>query len=350
MINTVRSKILVVDDEPANLNLMRQILKDNYDLTFAKSGSDAISNMNKQVPDLILLDVMMPGMDGYEVCERIKADPRLSDIPVIFCTAMSDEGDEIRGFKVGASDYVTKPVRPAVVLARVQTHLALADQQRATREEVKIANHELLESRLKTLLMLGKAAEFKDNDTGLHVVRMSHYCKILAVASGWNQESCDVLINAAPMHDIGKISTPDDILKKPGPLSASEMVIMRQHCEAGAKIISEAKSETPLFKMALEIALNHHEKWDGSGYPNGLSAEAIPLSARVVAIADVFDALTSQRPYKLPWPLDKAFAYLQESAGTHFDPDLVEVFLGLKQEISEIQLRWAEPTVSASNN
>jgi putative two-component system response regulator len=350
MINTVRQKILVVDDEPANLNLMRQILKNNYDLAFAKSGEDAISNMDKQIPDLILLDVMMPGMDGYEVCERIKADPRLSHVPVIFCTAMSEEGDEIRGFKVGASDYVTKPVRPAVVLARVETHLTLADQQRATREEVKIANQELLDSRLKTLLMLGKAAEFKDNDTGLHVVRMSLYCKILAVASGWNDESCDVLINAAPMHDIGKISTPDDILKKPGPLTPSELVIMRQHSEAGAQIIKEAKSDTPMFKMALDIALHHHEKWDGSGYPLGLSGNDIPLSARVVAIADVFDALTSQRPYKSAWPLDKAFEYLKENAGTHFDPGLVGIFLDLKEEISDIQLLWSEPLAAPENN
>jgi len=173
MTETTRAKILVVDDEPANLNLMRQILKNDYDLAFAKSGADAFSNLQKQVPDLVLLDVMMPGMDGYEVCEKLKADPRLSDVPVIFCTAMTEEGDEVRGFKLGAADYLTKPVRPAVVLARVRTHLALADQHRATREEVRRAHKDLLESRLNALLMLGKAAEFKDNDTGLHVVRMS---------------------------------------------------------------------------------------------------------------------------------------------------------------------------------
>lgn len=343
MTNTTRSKILVVDDEPANLNLMRQILKGDYDLSFAKSGADAFANLQKQVPDLILLDVMMPGMDGYEVCQKIKADPRTSHVPVIFCTAMSEEGDEIRGFKLGASDYVTKPVRPAVVLARVQTHLKLADQHRATREEVLLAHQDLRESRLKALLMLGKAAEFKDNDTGLHVVRMSYYSHMLAVASGWNDDACEVLLNAAPMHDVGKISTPDSILKKPGPLDAQEMAIMRQHCESGSQIIGQAQSDTPLFNMAREIALCHHEKWDGSGYPNGLAGEAIPIAARVVAIADVFDALTSQRPYKAPWPMEKTFAFLEDNAGTHFDPQLIKIFVGLKEEIAEVQQRWAEP-------
>jgi putative two-component system response regulator len=184
MSSTSRSKILVVDDEPANLNLMRQILKNDYDLAFAKSGVDALANIQKQIPDLILLDVMMPGMDGHEACQKIKADPRANAVPVIFCTAMTDEQDEVRGFKLGASDYLTKPVRPAVVLARVRTHLELADQHRATQEEVRIAHKDLIDSRLKTLLMLGKAAEFKDNDTGLHVVRMSKYSYMLAKASG----------------------------------------------------------------------------------------------------------------------------------------------------------------------
>ena len=343
MSSTSRSKILVVDDEPANLNLMRQILKNDYDLAFAKSGVDALANIQKQIPDLILLDVMMPGMDGHEACQKIKADPRVNAVPVIFCTAMTDEQDEVRGFKLGASDYLTKPVRPAVVLARVRTHLELADQHRATQEEVRIAHKDLIDSRLKTLLMLGKAAEFKDNDTGLHVVRMSKYSYMLAKASGWNEESCNVLLNAAPMHDIGKISTPDSILKKPGPLDPEEMATMRLHCEAGAQIIEQAQSDTPLFKMAKEIALSHHEKWDGTGYPNRLAGDSIPVSGRVVAIADVFDALTTKRPYKSPWPLDKTFDFMRENAGKHFDPELIEIFISLRNEITEVQQRFAEP-------
>ena len=337
-----RAKILVVDDEPSNLNLMRQILKNDYDLSFAKSGADALANLQKQVPDLILLDVMMPGMNGLEVCQKIKTDPRYSTIPVLFCTAMTEEGDEVRGFKMGASDYLTKPVRPAVVLARVRTHLALADQDRATREGVRIAHKDLLDSRLKALLMLGKAAEFKDDETGLHVVRMSHYSRLLAAASGWNEDACDVLMNAAPMHDIGKISTPESILKKPGSLDPEEMDVMRRHCESGAQIIGEAQSDTPLFKMARDIALSHHEKWDGSGYPNRFAGETIPIAARIVAIADVFDALTSKRPYKSAWPLEKAFGFLEANAGTHFAPDLIGIFMKQESEITDIHLRWAE--------
>lgn len=343
MIENDRKKILVVDDEPANLNLMRQILKNDYDLAFAKSGTDALAHFQKQVPDLVLLDVMMPGMDGYEVCQHIKQDPRTSLVPVIFCTAMSDEADEVNGFKLGAVDYLTKPVRPTVVHARVKTHLALADQNRVIRDEVRLAHKELLESRLRALLMLGKAAEFKDNDTGLHVVRMANYSKMLARASGWNDETCEILMNAAPMHDIGKISTPDNILKKPGKLDGDEWEVMQQHCNAGAVIIERANIDTPLFNMAKEIALNHHEKWDGTGYPSGLAGEQIPISARVVAIADVFDALTSKRPYKEPWSIDRTLDYMQEVAGKHFDPALVAKFLELELEIREVQQQWAEP-------
>lgn len=338
-----RCKILVVDDEPTNLAVMRQILKNDYDLAFAKSGAAALAHMTTHVPDLVLLDVMMPGMDGHAVCAQIKSDPRLNHVPVIFCTAMTTPDDEVRGFELGAVDYLTKPVSPAVVHARVKIHLALANQNRTIREQIRAAHKKLLDSRLRALLMLGKAAEFKDNDTGLHVVRMSHYSQLLARASGWNEESCDVILNAAPMHDIGKIATPDHILKKPGKLDPDEWNIMKQHCEAGALIIAQANIDTPLFNMAEEIALRHHEKWDGSGYPGGLKKEEIPIAARIVAIADVFDALTSTRPYKEAWPLEDAFAHLHEVAGQHLDPTLVATFVQLKPQISEIQQRWAEP-------
>ena len=338
----IRPKILVVDDEPANLNLMRQILKEEYELAFAKSGADALANLEKQVPDLILLDVMMPGMDGYEVCKKIKADPRFNHIPVVFCTAMTEEGDEVRGFKLGASDYVTKPVRPAVVLARMKTHIALADQRRAIHKEINIAHADLIDSRLQSLLMLGKAAEFKDNDTGLHVVRMSHYSQMLARASGWNEESCDLLLYAAPMHDIGKISTPDNILKKPGALSPEEMTVMRLHCDAGAEIISQAQSDTPLFNMAREIALGHHEKWDGSGYPQGLSGSEIPISARLMAVADVYDALISRRVYKMPMPHEDAVKIMLEGKGQHFDPDVIDAFMQCQAEFKAIGEKYSD--------
>jgi len=337
-----KQKILVVDDEPANLNLIRQILKADYDLTFAKSGADAIANALKHKPDLVLLDVMMPEMDGHEVCRQLKSDERTRMIPVIFCTAMTEEGDETTGFELGAVDYITKPVRPSVVKARVATHLQLHNQNRALEAKSRALNSDLIATRLKTLQMLGKAAEFKDNETGMHVIRMSHYSRALAQALGWNDSDCETLLNAAPMHDIGKIGTPDAILQKPAALTDEELVVMRSHCEAGAAIITQADSEDPLFIMAAEIALCHHEKWDGSGYPQGLAGEDIPASARIVAIADVFDALSSVRPYKAAWPLPKIIDLLQNEAGKHFDPDFVKVFIELIPELVEFQQRWRD--------
>ncbi len=337
-----KQKILVVDDEPANLNLVRQILKADYELTFAKSGADAITNALKHQPDLVLLDVMMPEMDGHEVCRRLKEDERTRTTPIIFCTAMTEEGDEAKGFALGAVDYITKPVRPSVVKARVATHLQLSNQNRALEEKSRELHGDLIETRLKTLQMLGKAAEFKDNETGLHVIRMSHYSRLLAKALGWNDEDCDLILNAAPMHDIGKIGTPDAILQKPGPLTDEELVVMRKHCLAGAEIIAEANSTDRLFFMAAEIAMCHHEKWDGSGYPRGLVGEDIPASARIVAIADVFDALSSDRPYKSAWPLEKTLALLKDEAGRHFDPDYIEAFLSILPELLEIQSEWKE--------
>jgi putative two-component system response regulator len=337
-----KQKILIVDDEPANLALLRQILKNDYDLAFAKSGADALNTILKQKPELVLLDVMMPGMDGYAVCGRIKADPRSSDIPVIFCTAMVDEVDEVKGFSLGAADYITKPVRPAVVLARVRTQLALSDQNRAFQQRIDVIHADLLESRLKALQMLGRAAEFKDNETGLHVIRMSHYAQLLARADGWNEDECRILLNAAPMHDIGKIGTPDQILLKPGRLTAPEIEIMKGHCETGARIIGEHEGVSRLFEMARIIALTHHEKWDGSGYPAGLAGEAIPIEGRIVAIADVFDALTSKRPYKEAWSLEKTVDYFQQQAGRHFDPVLVALFQEILPQAQDVMQLWQD--------
>lgn len=337
-----RKRILIVDDQPANLNVMRQILKDDYDLSFAKNGHDALSTMLKLEPSLVLLDVMMPEMDGYTVREKMNEDPRLSGIPVIFCTAMSDADDEVRGLELGAVDYITKPVVPSIVKLRVRTQLALADQKWALSQQVKAANASLLESRLQTLQMLGRAAEFKDNETGMHVIRMSHYSLLIAKALGWNDEACDLLFNAAPMHDIGKIGTPDSILTKPGPLDENERSEMNRHAEIGAAIIGDYAATSPLLQMAQRIALCHHEKWDGSGYPNGLTGTDIPIEARIVALTDVFDALTSQRPYKEAWPIEKALQLLREESGKHFDPDLVKIFLENIDAVKNVQQTWHE--------
>ena len=325
-----RPQLLVVDDEPANLQVLRHILQDEYRLLFAKDGNKALELAAREQPDLILLDVMMPGMTGYEVCERLKGHPDTAAIPVIFVTALADVEDETRGFAVGAVDYITKPVSPAIVRARVRTHLSL------------VRVEELRETRLQIVQRLGLAAEFKDNETGLHVIRMSHFTQLLARASGWNEEDCRLMFNAAPMHDIGKIGTPDQILLKPGKLTAEEMAIIKQHCETGARIIGEHQGKSRLFEMARTIALTHHERWDGTGYPRGLAGEEIPIEGRIAAIADVFDALNSPRPYKQPWPLEDTVAYLRDQAGQHFDPTLVALFLDHLPQAQEVMRQWQD--------
>ena len=323
-----RPKLLLVDDEPTNLQVLRQILQDDYRLLFAKDGDKALELAAREAPALVLLDVMMPGMTGHEVCARLKAQPATAAIPVIFVTALADVEDEARGFEVGAVDYITKPVSPAIVRARVRTHLSL------------VRVDELRQTRLQIVQRLGLAAEYKDNETGLHVIRMSHYTHLLARAAGLGEVEADDLLNAAPMHDVGKIGIPDAILQKNGKLDEAEWQVMRQHAQIGAEIIGE--HESGLLRMARSIALTHHEKWDGSGYPNGLAGEAIPLEGRIVAIADVFDALTSVRPYKPAWPVEEALEFLRRESGRHFDPELVELFLGILPAILEVKERWAE--------
>lgn len=339
---TSRPKLLLVDDEPRNLQLLRQILKDQYDLFYAKSGSDALVAAVKNRPDMVLLDIMMPGMDGYQVCEQLKRDRRTSTIAVIFVSAMSDEEDESRGLELGAVDYITKPLRASVVRQRVHTHLLLRNQQASCQQTIDRQYNELRYTRLQSLMMLGKAAEFKDNETGMHVQRMARYSELLARSYGWNGSACELMLHAAPMHDVGKIGTPDHILLKPARLNAEEWRVMQQHTLHGAEIIGQCGCETELFAMARSIALTHHEKWDGSGYPYGLSGETIPIEGRIVALADVFDALTTRRPYKEAWPVEQAVNYLKEEVGRHFDPDLVPLFLAQLPQVLEIRQRWQD--------
>lgn len=323
-----RPRLLLVDDEPTNLQVLRHVLQADYRLLFATDGARALQVAREQLPQLILLDIMMPGMDGYAVCRALKADPATAGIPVIFVTALNDSQDETAGFNAGAVDYITKPVSPPVVRARVRNHLSL------------VRVDELRETRLQIVQRLGRAAEYKDNETGLHVIRMSHFSQLLALAAGCSPAWAEDLLNAAPMHDVGKIGIPDAVLRKPGPLDADEWATMRRHPEIGAEIIGEHPSG--VLQLAREIALAHHEKWDGSGYPRGLAGEAIPLSARIVAIADVFDALTTRRPYKEPWPVQEAMNHIAAQAGKHFDPALVALFAPLLPQLLEVRARWAE--------
>ena len=321
--STDRPRILIVDDEPANLKVMREVLGNQYRMSFAKSGDAALALLEKELPKLILLDIMMPDMNGFEVCQKVKANPKTSHIPIIFVTALGDESDEFKGFELGAVDYITKPISPAIVRARVKTHLSLVQA-----EQLKQAHVDLVHR-------LGRAAEYKDTDTGEHIVRMSQYSKVLALALGMDESEAELLRQAAPMHDVGKIGIPDAILLKPGRLTSDEFEHMKQHAVIGAKIL--ANSSSPLLQLAHTLAIEHHEKWDGTGYPHGIKGEDISVGGRIIAIADVFDALTSKRPYKEAWSVEKTIEHLKSQAGSHFDPNLINLFIEKLDDIIAIK-------------
>lgn len=323
-----RHTLLLVDDEPANLQVLRHTLQNDYRLLFAKDGNRALELIRDDKPSLVLLDIMMPGMSGYEVCEALKADESTVDIPVIFITALTDASNEEKGLNVGAIDYISKPFNPGIVRARVRNHLKLAQAEA------------LRQTRLDLMRRLGMAAEFKDPTTGQHIMRMSYYAHAVARAAGYGEIAAEEIFNAAPLHDVGKIGVPDEILKKPSGLTEDEWIVMRQHPSIGAQIIGEHADG--VLKMAYHIALSHHEKWDGTGYPQGLKGDEIPHAAHIVALADVFDALTSERPYKKAWPLDETFAYIREQGGKHFSPELIEIFLRARPEIERIYALWTD--------
>ncbi len=336
-----KATILIVDDAPENIDILRGLLKEDYKIKVAINGKKALKIAQSiPKPDLILLDVMMPEMDGYEVCRRLKSELTTASIPVIFVTAKGETDDETHGFDLGAVDYITKPISPAIVKKRIQIHLALHNEKRLLEVEVQARTRELEESRKEIIACLGKAAEYKDNDTGMHVKRMSHYAKVLGLAYGLSEEEACALQETAPMHDIGKIGLPDHILRKPAKLNEKETKQMQMHPQIGVEILGG--QTCLLLNMARSIAISHHEKWDGSGYPYGLKGEEIPLHGRIAAIADVFDALTTKRPYKEAWPLEEALTFLKEQSGKHFDPHLVELFLASLPDILEIKAKYTE--------
>ncbi|GLX83751.1 two-component system response regulator [Thalassotalea loyana] len=332
--------ILVVDDNTENIDLLRGVLKEDYKILAAINGKSAIEIAKRKQPDMILLDIMMPGMSGYDVCKELKKDFSTCDIPIIFVTAMNEIQDEAKGLKLGAVDYITKPISTTIVKQRVRTHLALYDQTRLLESTVKERTKKLENSQLEIVYRLGRAAEYKDNETGMHVKRMSHYSRILALKAGMSTKDADMLLLAAPMHDIGKIGIPDSILRKPGKLDAQEWQVMKTHASIGAEILSSGGSV--LLKMAETVALTHHEKYDGSGYPAGLKGKDIPLIGRIVAIADVFDALTSERPYKKAWSIEDAIALIVEERGKHFDPELADYFIESIDEITSVKEQFVE--------
>ena len=318
--------ILIVDDEPFNLAVMEAALSDDYRLLFARNGADALAAASRHLPSLILLDIQMPDMDGYAVCSRLKADPRTEAIPVIFISGLTDVGDEEKGFAAGGVDYITKPISRSILMARVNTHLSLVRASSLDR------------SHRDAIHMLGHAGHFNDTDTGVHIWRMAAYAGLIASSYGVDKDQSALIELAAPMHDTGKIGIPHAILKKPGKLNAEEWVVMKTHSRVGHDILT--KSDAPVFQMAAEIALRHHERWDGTGYPDNLQGLDIPVSARVVALADVFDALTMRRPYKEAWPMDQVVATMRESSGSHFEPAMVQAFDAVLPRIREMKADW----------
>ncbi|MFC5077341.1 Cyclic di-GMP phosphodiesterase response regulator RpfG [Vibrio thalassae] len=339
--------ILIVDDSPTNIDLLTGILLPDYKIRAATNGELALTITEQfPKPDLILLDVVMPKMSGYDVCKRLKSNPVTASIPIIFVTAKSMVEDETKGFEIGAVDYITKPFSPPIVKSRVATHLALHNQRKELAREVHRRTQEIQQNQLEIINCLGRAAEFKDNETGMHVVRMSHYSRLIAQALNIEPKWCQLLFEACPMHDIGKIGVADNILKKKGGLTPDEWESMKKHVNYGVEILGDSNSD--LIMMAREIVEYHHEKWDGSGYPKGVKGEAIPLSARIVMIADVFDALTTTRPYKEAWPVNDAFDYLLEHSGTHFDRKLVDIFLSQKQKILDVKASIADEKLKST--
>ena len=324
MLLTEKQKILLVDDVYENIALLKTIFGDEYEILEAMNGEDALKIVRSSKPDIILLDIMMPGIDGYDVCKEIKRDSLTNLIPIIFISALHEENDILKGFELGASDFISKPISPSIAKARVKTLLTAYSYQKTLEKKVIERTKEINKTRLEIIQKLSIAAEYKDTESFDHIIRITKYCETIARSYGLSEEGIDTLINAAPMHDIGMIGIPDHILMKEGKLTPEEWEVMKSHTLIGAKIIGTHTSK--LLMTARAIALEHHEKWDGSGYPKGLKGNAIDLNARIVAVADVFDALTSKRPYKNPWRVAKAVAHINNEAGIHFDPKVVEAF------------------------
>jgi len=355
--------ILIVDDEPTNLSLLTHLLRPEYQVRAANSGANALAAAASEPrPDLVLLDVMMPGMDGYAVLARLRGDPATANIPVVFLTALADVGDEERGLLLGAADYITKPIKPVLLLARVRTQLeakqardGLKNRNAMLEAEVsrRMAENDL--TQLISIRALAHLAETRDPETGRHLMRTQGYVHLLALqlrqhprfSAFLNQHNIDLMTRSAPLHDIGKVGIPDSILQKPGALTPVEWEIMKTHAKRGSDAIEQAESdaEQPVAFLILgkEIAHWHHEKWDGSGYPDGLAGEAIPVAARLMAVADVFDALISVRVYKPAMPFANAREIIAEGRGKHFDPDVCDAFLAGFDEFVAVAERYQEP-------
>lgn len=358
-----KATILAVDDTPDNLLLISSLLKDDYHLRVANGGERAIKiAQSDNPPDLILLDIMMPDIDGYEVCRILKENEKTSHIPIIFLTAKTEVEDETHGLEIGAVDYITKPISPPIVLARVKTHLALKRMQDFLRDqnaylelEVKKRTEEVVAIQDVTIHAMASMAETRDNETGNHIRRTQHYVKLLAeklrshprfIKFLDDDKTIELLFKSAPLHDIGKVGIPDAILLKPDRLTKEEFEVMKSHTTLGRDAIVHAEKnlgiEVPFLQFAKEIAYSHQEKWDGSGYPQGLAGDEIPISARLMAVADVYDALISRRVYKMPMPHDDAVKIMLEGKGQHFDPDIIDAFIECQAEFKAIGEKYSD--------
>ena len=357
-----RTTVLIVDDTPENLTFLSSLLKDRYRVKIATNGDKALQiAATEPQPDLILLDIMMPDIDGYEVCQRLKADPRTAGIPVIFLTAMSEAESEERGLSLGAVDYITKPISPPIVLARVANHLTLKgardflrDQNVFLEQEVRRRTQEISVIQDVTIVALALLAETRDNETGNHIRRTQNYVRSLAkklqghprFKDFLSDETIELLYKSAPLHDIGKVGIPDHILRKAGNLTPEEFEIMKTHTILGRDAIATAEAllgtQDSFLRFAREITHSHQEKWDGTGYPDGLSGDDIPISARLMAVADVYDALISRRVYKPPFTHEKAVEIIRQGSGQHFDPDIVDAFFEINEEFRAIAEQFGE--------
>jgi putative two-component system response regulator len=353
---------MVVDDTTDNLLVMSGLLRDHYRVQAASSGKRALHLLQTgPLPDLILLDILMPGMSGREVCQVLKADPALRAIPVIFLTAMTASDEETRGLEMGAVDFISKPVSAPIVLARVATQLkvkaatdVLRDETAYLEAEVRRRTEDITAVQDVTILAMASLAETRDNETGNHIRRTQHYVRTLArhlqhhprFSGVLSDTMIESLFKSAPLHDIGKVGIPDRILLKPGKFTPEEFEIMKTHTTLGRDAIEQAERRlgitVPFLQVAKEIAYSHQEKWDGSGYPEGLAGDAIPLSARLMAVADVYDALISRRVYKECMPHEKAVDIIRSGRGQHFDPDITDAFLELVEVFHGIAMRYAD--------
>ncbi|GAB6040661.1 HD-GYP domain-containing protein [Endothiovibrio diazotrophicus] len=351
----LNARILVVDDETINIRMLERMLHmEGYrDFTGEYDPRRVAERHRKRAFDLILLDLRMPHLDGFEVMRRLREVERGDYLPVLVLTAQTDDETRVRALSSGAKDFVTKPFNRVEVLNRIRNllevrllHEQVRDQNLILERKVRERTRELWRTRREIIHRLGRAAEYRDNETGLHVIRVGKLCELLGRAVGMEARAVERLLHASPMHDIGKIGIPDAILLKPGRLDATEWEVMKRHTVIGAELLQGHGHD--LLEMSREVALTHHERWDGEGYPCGLAGAAIPLVGRITAVCDVFDALTSPRPYKAAWEETRAFDYLAAHAGSQFDPSLVAAFLERRQEVSAIRARYAEPETPES--